>query len=344
MAANSGGASRRPDDAADARGTATATTMIPATDEDRHRALGHEADHDGEDDEAHHVVGHRGAEHDAGLGGGQGPEVAEHPGGDADARGRERGADEQRGVEVLAHQRHRADAEDHRGDHADRGDQHRRAADLAELARSISMPDLEQEEDHADLAEGAQHLVAAADGVEHRRADEDAGDDLADDRRDADALGDLGGHLGGDQHDQDVAEDLGDVHGLGRGSGQGSGRAPGGHGRAVPARCVDERWDWRRRARRRCRARWTAAPRRADELPLADLRVRALDGELELGVGEGAHLRDVHAVDLHLRRRADAALHERVLDLEEGEGDAEDHGPDDEHADRLGAELAAGRG
>ena len=71
--------------------------MIPATESDRHRALGDEAHDDGEHDEAHHVVGHRRAEHDAGLGGGQRPEVAEHPGGDADAGGGERGADEQRG-------------------------------------------------------------------------------------------------------------------------------------------------------------------------------------------------------------------------------------------------------
>ena len=49
-----------------------------------------------------------------------------------------------------------------------------------------------------------QDLVALADQVEHRRADEDAGDDLADDGRDADALGDLRGHLGGDEDDQDV--------------------------------------------------------------------------------------------------------------------------------------------
>ena len=67
--------------------------------------------------------------------------------------------------------------------------------------------DLEQQQDHADLAERAQHLVALADQVEQRRPDEDAGDDLADDRGDADALGDLGRQLGGDEHDQDVAED-----------------------------------------------------------------------------------------------------------------------------------------
>ena len=103
MAPNSAGATRRP-------------TMPPSDEEQhrhrddlgdregRHRAVGHEADHHREDDEAHHVVGDRRAEHDARLVGGERPEVAEHPGGDADARGGERGADEQGGVEVLAHQ------------------------------------------------------------------------------------------------------------------------------------------------------------------------------------------------------------------------------------------------
>ena len=104
------------------------------------------------------------------------------------------------------------EAEHHRRDHADGGDLQRRAADLAELPQVHLEADVEQEEDHPDLAEGAEDLVALADGVEHRRADEDAGDDLADDGGDAEALGDLGGHLGGDEDDQDVAEDLGGVH------------------------------------------------------------------------------------------------------------------------------------
>ena len=131
--------------------------------------------------------------------------------------------------------RHGAEAEDHRRDDADGGDLERRAADLAELAEVHLEADVEQEQDHADLAEGAEDLVALADGVEHRRADEDAGDDLADDGGDAEALGDLGGHLGGDEDDQDVAEDLGGVHAA---VSVESGRSarPGGHGRAVPAR------------------------------------------------------------------------------------------------------------
>ena len=95
--------------------------------------------------------------------------------------------------------------------------------------------DVEQEQDHPDLAEGAEDLVSLADGVEHRWPDDDAGHDLADDGGDAETLGDLGGHLGGDEDDQDVAKDLGGVHAAVVGS-EGRERAPGGHGRAVPAR------------------------------------------------------------------------------------------------------------
>ena len=58
---------------------------------------------------------------------------------------------------------HRAEPEDHRRDHADGGHEQRRPADLAELAEVHLHADLEQEQDHADLAEGAQHLVAVAD-------------------------------------------------------------------------------------------------------------------------------------------------------------------------------------
>ena len=158
-------------------------------------------------------------------------------------------------------------------------DQQRRAADLAQLAEVHLHADLEQQEDDADLAERAEHLVVAADQVEHRRADEDAGDDLADDGRDADALGDLGRQLGGDEDDQDVAEDLGDVHAAGQSRGQG--RATGRARSAVPAQ-----WSLRmgRVGRRRAAPRACGLPRDgADERTLADLRVRALDGDSNSG-------------------------------------------------------------
>ena len=99
------------------------------------------AHHDGEHDEAHHVVGHRGAEHHPRLGCGERAEIAEDPGGDAHAGRGQRGGDEQRGVEVVADGEHGAEAEHERRDHADGRDLHR---DLARPCpsspRSISMP------------------------------------------------------------------------------------------------------------------------------------------------------------------------------------------------------------
>src|SRR3954453_10424333 len=61
--------------------------------------------------------------------------------------------------------------------------------------------------------------------------------------------------------------------------------------------------------------------------------------EHEVVVGEGPHLGKVHAELLDLLRRADAALRQGVLDLEEGEGNSEDDGPDHDRADRLRTEL-----
>src|ERR671911_3048033 len=71
-------------------------------------------------------------------------------------------------------------------------------------------------------------------------------------------------------------------------------------------------------------------------------RVLARQHELarrELAVGEHAHFRTVEALLLHLRRRSNATLHERVLDLEERIGDAAHHEDDHERADRLRSQL-----
>ena len=54
-----------------------ATRHDPRDVGDRHRALGDEPDDDGEDHEAEHVVGDRGAEHGARLDGGQRAQIAE---------------------------------------------------------------------------------------------------------------------------------------------------------------------------------------------------------------------------------------------------------------------------
>ena len=181
--------------------------------QERDRALGHETDNHRQHDEAHDVVGHRGAEHQSGLGGGEGSQVPEHPRRDADARRRQRRGHEELRVEVVGDRTHGEETQDHRGDHTDDGHLKGGPTDLAQLGQVHLHADLEQEEDDPHLAEGHQHLVAVADEAEHGRADDDAGHDLADHGRDADALGDLRRRFGRDEHDQDVGEELSEVHG-----------------------------------------------------------------------------------------------------------------------------------
>ena len=154
-------------------------------------------------------------EHRARLDGRQSAKIAEDPRGDADARRRERGTEEQRGVRVVVERDPDAVAHRHRQHDADHRDAHRRAPDGGEIADVHLEPDLQQQQDDAELGEHLEHL-GRADEPEHGRADEHAGDDLADDRRHLDPLRDLRGDLRRDEHDQDVPKDLDDAHGLRR--------------------------------------------------------------------------------------------------------------------------------
>ena len=208
--ANSGGAIRRP--------TAVAITTNPiATSRDlgdadgRHAAFGDDARDDSEDDEADHVVGDRGAEHSARFDRCERTEVAEHPRSDADARGRQCRADEQRFFAVEAEADAGAEAGRHRHDDADDCDEEGRAPDGTQIPQVHLEADLEQQQDHAELGEDVQDLVGL-DNPEQRRPDEHAGDDLGDDRREADAIRDLGSDLRRDDHDQDVEQYRVDVH------------------------------------------------------------------------------------------------------------------------------------
>ena len=175
----------------------------------RDGALGDDAHDDGEDHQPEHVVGHRGAEHSARLDRRERAEVAEDPRGDPDARRRERGAEEQRRVRVVRERDADPEADRHRQGDADHGDAHRRPPDRGEVADVHLHPDLQQEEDHAELGEHLEDL-RGADQPEDRRPDDDARDDLADHRRHPDALRDLRRELRRDQQDQDVPEDLDD--------------------------------------------------------------------------------------------------------------------------------------
>ncbi len=177
--------------------------------EDRQRidvTAGDDLDDDGEDDQAEHVVGDGRPEHDPRLGGGEGAQVAEHSRRDADARRRERRTDEQRGVPRLAEAEGDAAAEHERHGDADEGDAHRRAADSAELGEVHLHPDLDEEQQHAELGERDDRLAVRRNPAEHRRPDDDADDDLADDGGDFDPLAQLGGELGGDEDHRQVEQ------------------------------------------------------------------------------------------------------------------------------------------
>ena len=186
-------------------------------DADGDRVARDHLDHDGEDDQAEHVVGDGGTQHDARLDRRQRPEVTEDARRDADAGRRQRGAEEDRrlGVEAEAHAGPGADDERH-GD-ADDGDEHRGPADPAELGEVHLHPDLDQQQQHPELGEHAEAdppLPAQLDEAEHGWPDEDAGHDLAEHRRHADPLGSFGRQLGGGDHDEEVEQQARQVDGL----------------------------------------------------------------------------------------------------------------------------------
>ena len=157
--------------------------------DDRHRPFRDEAYHHREDHEPHHVVGHRGAQHGAGLHGREGPQVAEDARGDTHAGRRERRADEQGLVAAVPERRRHGVATGHGDDHTDARDRHRRAADRAEVGDVHLHADAEKQQDHTELTEHAQRLVGP-DQCQDRWPDDDAGHDLTDDRGDVDPLGD----------------------------------------------------------------------------------------------------------------------------------------------------------
>jgi hypothetical protein len=193
----------------------------------RHRAgrdgpVGHEPHDDGEDDEPHHVVGHRRAEHGAGLDAGQGAEVPEHPGGDPHGRGGEGGAHEDgRARRLASGGRHRPPGDEGQGD-AEHRHLERCPAHGPELPEVHLEPDLEEEQDDAELAEGVEDL-ARLHQAEGRRPECEPGEDLPHDGRQAHPLGALGRHLGGHEDEEDVEEDA--VHAGGRVTSARPGRA-----------------------------------------------------------------------------------------------------------------------
>ena len=80
-------------------------------------------------------------------------------------------------------------------------------------------------------------------------------------------------------------------------------------------------------------AREHRPPHRRERLDQSDEADGLLLDQIEVGIGDDAHL-DVGADELLLLGDPDAALGQRVLDLEEGEGDAADDEDDRRHADQ----------
>jgi hypothetical protein len=177
------------------------------------RAAGDQPHHHREDHQPDDVVGDRGAEHRAGLRPRQRLEVAEDPGGHADAGGGQGRAQEQLDVVAVPGQPGEAQAEVAQGErqrHPDRRHRERRAPHPQQLGQLGLEPDLEEQQQHAQLAEDREDLVAA-DQPEGGRADQHADDQLAEHGGLAETLRQLGTHLGCDQDDQDVQQDGADI-------------------------------------------------------------------------------------------------------------------------------------
>jgi hypothetical protein len=146
---------------------------------------------DREDDETQDVVDHRGPQDRLALAALDRSEVAQHSGGDADARGRERGADEQVDEQGALRQQPCRDAppERHRGHDAEHGDQERGRAHPDESPQVGLQPDLEEQQQHADLGQEVQRGngpeevgAVTADDQRHEVAETHAHQQLAEHR------------------------------------------------------------------------------------------------------------------------------------------------------------------
>ena len=183
--------------------------------------------HRREDDEAEHVVDDGRAEDHPRLGGLGTADVLEHPRGDADAGGRERGAEEQVSVPRVFGQEPDTDKvpEDERYDHTDAGHHERRAADLRHLRDRGLQAHLEQQQDHPQLAEGGDHRVGErkTEGVpaeEPQVSEGDPRDELTQHRGLVQPEGNVPAKLGDPQEDGQREERLREGLGTARSKGQ----------------------------------------------------------------------------------------------------------------------------
>ena len=106
------------------------------------------------------------------------------------------------------------DAEPEWHHHAAEGDRHRRGRALKDLARLHLQPGEQHQEEHAEVGDGVEHLVAGeagerreggGEGDDHG-AERDAGDQLADQRGLRQTLRHFAESAGGDEQDEKYVE------------------------------------------------------------------------------------------------------------------------------------------
>ena len=162
-------------------------------------ALGHEIEKDCQQQHAENVVEHHGAEHDVALAAVRAAEVGQGSHGDADAGRGHRARHHQRDQQVESKNIAGEDeAGEQRQQETPDRDDYRFIAGTGQFADVGLQPDLEQQQNDADLG---QHLdqPLRLDKSQQAGAEDDAGDDFADDHRHFQRVGHLPEKPGGDQ-------------------------------------------------------------------------------------------------------------------------------------------------
>ena len=162
---NSRGMTKRPISTAATRNP-TATARRPDDPQHRHRGAGRETRDHAQDDEAEHVIDDRGADDDPGLRRRHAAQIGQHARGDADRSRREGRADEDAGGRQVGggNRRMREErpvdvAQGERQHHADGRDGERGGADAEHLLEIGLQPDLEEQEENAELGEDVHELA-----------------------------------------------------------------------------------------------------------------------------------------------------------------------------------------
>jgi hypothetical protein len=165
---------------------------------------------DGEDEHREHVVDDGCTEDRASRRGGHEPQLAEHGGGDPDARRNERGAGEDHHRGRLADAGCERSAAREREDDTEDPDEGGAAPDASDVVDPGLQPHPEEKEDRTELGENLEGL-ARLDPPEQRGPEEHAGQDLADERGLAEASEERLAQLGGEEDQEQVEERVRDA-------------------------------------------------------------------------------------------------------------------------------------